>query len=60
MDIIKNIFKNKINVLSLMNAKSTLLVTKDQIEYLLKILIGIPSNSSIQLAAEAIVQKIIL
>ena len=52
--------KIKINELSLMNAKSNLLATKDQMEYLLKILIGIPSNSSIQLAADAMVQKTIL
>ena len=52
--------KIKINELGLINAKSNLLATKDQLEYLLKILTGIPVNANLQLSKDAMVQKTIL
>jgi outer membrane protein TolC len=52
--------KIKINELSLMNSKSNLLATKDQLEYLLKILTGIPANATLQLSKDVMVQKTIL
>ncbi|MFM6934779.1 MAG: TolC family protein [Flavobacteriales bacterium] len=52
--------KIKINELSLMNAKSNLLASKDQMEYLLKILIGLPINANLELSQDVLVQKTIL
>jgi len=52
--------KIKINELSLMNAKSNLLASKDQMEYLLKILIGLPTNANLELSQDVMVQKSIL
>jgi outer membrane protein TolC len=52
--------KIKINELSLMNNKSNLLATKDQLENLLKILIGMPVEQQLVLSTDAMVQKTIL
>lgn len=52
--------KVKINELSLVNAKSNLLASKDQLEYLLKILIGLPEKANFTLSKDAMVQKTIL
>ena len=52
--------KIKINELSLLNNKSNLLATKDQLENLLKILIGMPLQQQLVLSMDAMVQKTIL
>ncbi len=52
--------KIKINELSLMNSKSNLLATKDQLENLMRILIGFPSGKELLLTEDAMVQKTIL
>jgi hypothetical protein len=52
--------KIKINELSLMNSKSNLLATKDQLENLMRILIGFPSGKELLLSEDAMVQKTIL
>jgi len=52
--------KIKINELSLVNNKSNLLATKDQLENLLKILIGMPLQQQLVLSTDAMVQKTIL
>ena len=52
--------KIKINELSLMNSKSNLLATKDQLENLMRILIGFPSGKEMLLSEDAMVQKTIL
>ena len=52
--------KVKINELSLINTKSNLLASQEQLEYLLKILIGLPENAKISLVKDAMVQKTIL
>jgi outer membrane protein TolC len=52
--------KIKINELSLMNSKSNLLATKEQLENLMRILIGFPTGKELVLSEDAMVQKTIL
>jgi outer membrane protein len=52
--------KLRINRLNSVNAKQTLLANKDQLEMLLKILIGLPENQKITLASDDLVEKSIL
>jgi len=52
--------KIKINELSLMNSKSNLLATKDQLENLMRILIGFPTGKELLLSEDSMVQKTIL
>lgn len=52
--------KLRINRLNSVNAKQTLLANKDQLEMLLKILIGIPEDQKITLASDDLVEKSIL
>lgn len=52
--------KLKINRLSLVNSLQTLNATKDQLENLLKILIGFDTDKKIELASDALVQQSIL
>jgi outer membrane protein TolC len=52
--------KIKINELSLMNSKSNLLATKEQLDNLMRILIGFPMDKELLLADDAMVQKTIL
>ena len=52
--------KIRINELSLMNSKSNLLATKDQLENLMRILIGFPAGKELLLSEDAMVQKTIL
>lgn len=52
--------KLKINRLNLVNSQQTLSATKEQLEHLLRILIGMPENQPLELASDALVQKSIL
>lgn len=52
--------KLRINRLNSVNAKQTLLANKDQLEMLLKILIGLPEEQKIVLASDDLVEKSIL
>ncbi len=52
--------KLRINRLSSVNAKQTLLANKDQLEMLLKILIGMPEDQKFTLASDDLVEKSIL
>ncbi|WP_343631993.1 TolC family protein [Fluviicola sp.] len=52
--------KLRINRLNSVNAKQTLLANKDQLEMLLKILIGLPEDQKITLASDDLVEKSIL
>lgn len=52
--------KLRINRLNVVNGKQTLEANKDQMELLLKILIGIPENQSISLVKDELVEKSIL
>lgn len=52
--------KLRINRLSLQNSEQTLATNQQQLETLLRILIGMPSGSAIQLASDDLVQKSIL
>lgn len=52
--------KLRINRLNSVNSKQTLLANKDQLELLLKILIGLPEDREITLASDDLVEKSIL
>lgn len=52
--------KLKINRLNVVNGKQTLEANKDQLELLLKILVGIPEEQKIQLATDELVEKSLL
>ena len=52
--------KLKVNRLSLVNQQQKLSASKEQLEQLLKILIGLDANSSIQLATDDLIEKTIL
>ena len=52
--------KLQINRLSLLNSKETLLATKDQLETLLKILIGMDSKATISVPVDNLVEQSIL
>ena len=52
--------KLKINRLSLINSRETLKATREQLESLLRILIGMDSNAPIKLVSDSLVEKSIL
>ena len=52
--------KLNVNRLNLVNQQQKLNSTKDQLEYLLKILIGVDATSSIELVSEGLIEKTIL
>jgi len=52
--------KLRINRLNSVNAKQTLLANKEQLEMLLKILIGLPEDQKVTLASDDLVEKSIL
>jgi len=52
--------KLKINRLSLINSRETLKASREQLEYMLKILIGIDPNEQVKLAIDNLVEKTIL
>lgn len=52
--------KLRINRLNSVNAKQTMLANKEQLEMLLKILIGLPEDQKITLASDDLVEKSIL
>ena len=52
--------KLRINKLSLLNSQQSLTATKSQLESLLKILLGMPDSTTIQLASDELVEKTVL